>query len=197
MRRWWILIAAGMLVAADVVVLIGAASSKRGGADAKLTLTERELQVMADTSDNSAVILNPRYGDLSQRFPLHSVQLPWPQVDALGSAVRSSHPTAIRAFVAMEVAADAPEGSSRFKPADTSLDAAALRARYPDRTRYAIAKAIVRSVPNGIVSVIPLPESIYVPSEWTSTLRRSSTHFKVSLCYSREGDCWVCGAEAQ
>jgi hypothetical protein len=196
MRRWWILIAAGILVAADVVALLGAASGRRGGPDAKLSLTERELHLIADESDNSAVILTPRYGEIGRRFGERSVPLSAQQAEALGLGLHSARSTAIRAYAAMEVGADAPELSSRLRPVDTALDAASLRARYPDRSRYAIAQAIVRTVSNGQVFVVPLPEQIYVPGEYASTLRRSSAHFKVTLCYSRNGDCWVCGAGA-
>ena len=197
MRRLWIAIAAGILAAADVAVLIGAASSRRGGPDATLLLTERELQVAADSSDNSAVILTPRYGDSEGRFGNRSIPLPVTQYAALGKSLHWFRATAIRAYTALEVAADGPGGGSRLRLVDTALDAAALRARYPDRSRYAIAKAIVRAFPDGQVFVLPLPESIYVPSEYAATLRRSPTHFKASLCYSRAGDCRVCGAQTQ
>jgi hypothetical protein len=196
MKRIFVIAALGIVLAADAAVLIGVASSRSGGPDATLRLSERELVLEVESADNSAVILHPRYVDGAGPFGPRSV-LPASKAAELGITARPGQSAAKRAYVALKLQPDAPAGTSRLRVADVGLDPAALRRRYPDRNRYAVARAAVRMGPNREAWVIVLPESIYVPAQRVAVFRHAPAHFSVTLCYSREGDCWVCGAEGQ
>ena len=196
MKRMFVSGAIGILLAADAAVLIGVASSRSGGPDAALRLTERELRAVAESADNSAVILFPRYVESAERFGPRSAPLPASKAAELGIAARPGRSAAKRVFAVLELQPEAPAGASRLRAADVGLDPAALRRRYPDRSRYAVTRADVRVGPQGEAWVNVLPESIYVPTPRVGVFRRSPAHYNVTLCYSRQGDCWVCGAEA-
>jgi hypothetical protein len=198
MKLFYVAGAVAVILAADTAVLISVGASRRGGPDAVLRVSEREFEAAVESTDNSAVILDPRYGEDAARFGA-AVELAPSQAAALGVSARLGRSAAKRVFAALEVRPDAAAGASRLRIAGMEQDPAAVRARYPDRNRYAVVRAVVRiggpGGPSRRTWVVPLPESIYVPTQYTPALRRSPRRFNITLCYSREGDCWVCGAE--
>jgi hypothetical protein len=194
MKIFYIAGSVAVLLAADAAALIGVVASRRAGPEAMLRVSEREFEAVVESADNSAVILYPRYGAALLRS--RTVELEPSRAAALGVSARPGRSAAKRLFAALEVQPVASAGASRLRIAGMEQDRAALRARYPNRNRYAVVRAVlsIRGF-DGRAWVIPLPESIYVPPQYTRALRQSPRRFNITLCYSGEGDCWVCGAE--
>jgi hypothetical protein len=175
MRLRLLALAAGILLVADAILLLGVAIARRGAPEAELRLTERELTLPGRDEENAALAL----------------RLHWLDPARLRERRTGARPFAKAAYAVLELT---PTGLVR---ADSSRDPAALRARYPDRSRYAIAAAVER---NGWVTLAS--PSVYVPPEYMHVFRGLSrtnlpvTHprYEVSLCYGRNGDPWICGA---
>ena len=194
MKRLWLLaLAAGVLLIADGVLLLGVAAARRGAPEAELRLTERELALPGRDEENSALALRLHW---LRDEPLDAAKLA-----ALGFDTASQRPAAKAVYVVLEVTPTA------LVRADVGRDPALLRARYPDRRRYAITAGVARMWPNRRAGtpggyLAPASPAVYVPPEYMHVFRGLSRtdfpvadpRYEVSLCYDRNGDPWICGA---
>lgn len=167
MTRKGLWIGIAVVVASNLWALGLAAVNRQGEPDAVLQLTEREVPLVPGGPENSAVSLR-----LAWTGPTTARGAGWfdqAKLAALGfdcslpvtrdNAKRYSGRPARRVYAALEyegpawqrdAASLAPDvdvmsvhGVSHLMLADLDLDAARLRARYPDRTRVAIVRAVV------------------------------------------------------
>ncbi len=185
MRRRLLTLAAGILLVADAVLLTGVAAARRGEPESQLRLTERELTLPQRDEENSALALRLNWWGRER--------LDASTLSALGFDIASPRPAAKAVYAVLELT---PAGLVR---ADAGLAPVALRARYPDRHRYAIAAAVAR-VPGNFLA--PASPTIYVPPQFMHVFRGLSRtnppvtdpRYEVTLCYDRNGDPWMCGA---
>lgn len=200
MRRWLAFAAAGVLVAADAALLLGVARARRGEPEARLLLTERELALPPRNEENSALSL--RLNWWGGRVRPRDETLDAARLAALGFDTSSRRPAARRVYVVLELRPEAPEGFIRLARVDAGRDARLLRERYPDRQRYAIAAGVARmwwnsrlGSPGGIVT--PATSEVYVPPEYMRVFTGLTPpgRYEVALCYDRNGDPWICGAQ--
>jgi hypothetical protein len=210
MKRIAIAGAAGILLLADAVLLMGVALNRRGGPEATLQLTERELTLPRRTEENSALSLMLQWRDRTFRQP----GLEWlgpAKLQELGFDTQAERPASKPALAVLELQAEAGEGESRLKVVDAGLDRAGLRNRYPDRSRHAITHGFIRTFPDwrvqppGIRGWLELtPSRIYVPPEYLPVFRAlppsnlpvAHPRYQVSLCFGSRSEAWICGARA-
>ena len=196
MRPRLLALAAGILLVADAVLLLRVAAARRGAPEAELRLSERELTLPDRDEENSALALR-----LNWWGPLRNETLDAAKLAALGFDTASHRPAAKAVYVVLELTPTA------LVRADAGRDPALLRARYPDRRRYAIAAAVARMWGNrrpgtegGFLA--PASASVYVPPQYMHVFRGltrttfpvTDPRYDVSLCYDRNGDPWICGA---
>jgi hypothetical protein len=167
MTRKGLWLAAAVVVVSNLWALGLAAVNRQGEADATVQLTEREVNLVPGGPENSALSLR-----LAWTGPNTARDAGWfdqAKLAALGfdcslpvtreNAKHYSGRPARRVYAALEYegpawqryAAGLPpnvdttsaDGVSHLMLVDLDVDAARLRARYPDRTRVAIARAVV------------------------------------------------------
>lgn len=106
-------------------------------------------------------------------------------------------------FAVLGFMADLGEPGTRLAIVDAGLAPAGLRARYPDRTRYAIVPAVARRYDSpkqaghaGSISIEP--RYVYVPREYVGVFTGlegspapvSEPRYSATLCFSSTGDLW-------
>jgi hypothetical protein len=211
------------------VVLVRAALN-RGEALEPIILSERELSLRPRSDDNSVATMDLRWQQRTSRDGwFHCVKLRALGLDcsvAPGDADAARHYGRLlprRAFVAFELGGaawerlmaergpdveSAAERSSRLVAVDADRDAATLRGRHADPTRYLITAAVVRAmlvVPprgqpyiTGIVERVD-PGALHVPTELATQLpsagRASDPEqrplYRVSVRYGRRLEPWI------
>ncbi len=193
MRRIAIGIAAAIMIIADAFIVLGAMSARHGTPDAVLQLSERELRMPPRTEKNAALFL-----DFYWQAPDAARWLTMTKLDELGA--QSARSGLRQTFAALELRPDVPGDGTRLTVIDAALDAATLRARYPDRNRYAILPAMVRQNTRpqrqqfgGPGWVIVERRLVYVPPKYFNVLRAARS-YEVTLCLNDNGDLWICGA---
>ena len=107
---------------------------------------------------------------------------------------------AIQAENAAKQLAEERENYSRVFVIDSGRDVEALRAKYPDRARYAIAHGKVAihfasSGPSGYVSELSIP-GVNVPLELRQTVDRQK-RYEVSLAFGKRLEPWLTAAAAR
>lgn len=105
---------------------------------------------------------------------------------------------ATRAVFAAKQLADEQHKHSRLFAIDAGRDETALRAKYPDRSRYAIAHGKIAiyylsAGPTGYVSELSIP-GVNVPLEYRGTVDRNRP-FEVSLAFGKRLEPWLTGAK--
>jgi len=179
MRLFYVAGAVAVVLVADAAVLIGVVASRRSGPGAMLRVSEREFESAVISTDKSAAVLHPRYGPEATGFGSRAVEMESSRAAALGVSARPGSSAAKRVFAALEVQPDASAGAGRLRIADLEQDPAALRARYPDRSRYAVVRASCSSV-----GMIAEPGCFRCPRAFMcrrSTLRLSSDRRGASM----------------
>ncbi len=167
MRRTGLWLAAAVVVVSNSWALGLAAINRQGGPDAVLHLTEREVPLVPSGPENTAASL--RLAWTGPRGASDDTWFDQAKLAALGfdcsvpltreTAKHYAGRPARRVYAALEydgpawqryAASLAPDidttsanGVSHLMLVDLDRDAARLRARYPDRTRVAIAQAVV------------------------------------------------------
>ena len=191
MRRYGPWLAAALVVLSNLAAWRAAALNRSGEPEAVLVLTERELQLPAKQTENTALTLRlvfvrwrergdtvVREAGWFDRAKLESIgfdcRRPVTQENADYYRTRPPRTT----FAALEYGESASL-DSRLSVVDVDNDAAALRKRHPDRRRVAIveATAAMRYVSNpgqtpflmGRVTSA-LPRELNVPREWRGAL---------------------------
>ncbi len=167
MTRKGLWLAAAVVVGSNFWALGLAAVNRLGDSDAVLQLTEREVRLVPGAPENSAVSLRldwtgpniARNTDWFNQAKLASLGFDCSVPVTRENARRYSSMPARRVYAALEYegpawqryAASLPpnvdttsaDGVPHLMLVDLDLDAARLRARYPDRTRVAIVQAVV------------------------------------------------------
>jgi hypothetical protein len=164
-KRPALLAALGALLAADAFVLVDVA--RRGPAETVLRLTADELHIPKRNEENAPLV----------------ARLHW---DGTKTPAPADRAPAIPGFAVLELADGAAPGKTRLRVVDAGSDPGDLRAKYPDRGRYAISQAVLGRWPQ------LSPDSIYIPSEYLPALRKPD--YELSLCFGARGQVWVCGA---
>ena len=157
--------AAAVAVGAPLLVLLASARNRAGAPEAEVVLTERELRLVPLGEGRRWAILRldwnrelqwqqkePGWFD-KEKLAALGFDTRLPAEDPRASGFYSWQP-AREAFLALEY--DGPDARradsdspgdfasrSRLLPVDASLDAAALRARHPDRHRVLVVRAVV------------------------------------------------------
>ncbi len=97
------------------------------------------------------------------------------------------------------------EESSRLFVIDAGLDLAALRAKYPDRGRYAIVRALVRPSTTGETGKIggyieQIIDEVNVPHGYQSLVRRDAQErqlpFEATVAFGQRLEPWLLGVSA-
>lgn len=169
MARKGLWVAALVVIVANAFALAGARLNRTAEPEAALVLTERELRLPPREADNTAMVLRLEWTDLQPRYPDEETQ-GWFDAAKLASIgfdtslpvtrenqsrYQGMAPRAI--YAVLEHDGDAwrrheaaragdrdPQAASRgtrLVLIDVGTDAAALRARYPDRTRTVVVPA--------------------------------------------------------
>ncbi len=193
MKRTAVGIAAAIILIADAYIVFRAISARRARPDAVLQLSERELPMPPRPEKNSALFVDLRWRTADVPGWLTTAKL-----DELGA--KSDRSGARRALAVLELQPDTPGDGARLALVDAGLDAAALRARHPDRGRCAILPAIVRrnlrppqSQAGGPGWIIVERRLVYVPPEYFNVLRAARS-YEATLCLKDTGELWLCGA---
>ena len=223
-----------VVVVANGFALLHAARNRMGPSEASITLTERELSRVR-TDDDSGVSLMLNFQDPNRAvYPKSHRPEAWlnrEKLSALGfdCTVDPAHNRARdfyerqvprSAFIALEyngpawrlwdesrsVTASPVYLFSRLVAIDAEADAAALRARYPDRHSILILPAVVRisffdAGPRKgeyfrILGFIDnVPGSIHIPQPFSSKLRNfpvtNPTPYRVNLTFGSALEPWV------
>ncbi|MCU0250010.1 MAG: DUF4824 family protein [Vicinamibacterales bacterium] len=191
MRRYGPWLAATLVIVSNLAAWRVAALNRSGEPEAVLVLTERELQLPARQTENTALSLRLVFDRWRERGDTVVREAGWfgrAKLESIGFDCRRpvtaenaddyrTRPPR-RTFAALEYGEGASL-DSRLSVVDVDNDAAALRRRHPDRRRVAVveATAAVRYVSNpgqppflmGRVTSV-LPAEINVPREWRGAL---------------------------
>jgi hypothetical protein len=251
MSRKGLWIAALVVIVANAFALAGARLNRMGETEAVLDLTERELRLPPREADNTAMVLRLEWTDLQPRYPdedapswfdrakLASIgfDTSLPVTRDYAARYRGMPPRSVYAVLEHDGDAwrryadglvsqkekDAASRRPRLVLVDVGTDAAALRARYPDRRRTVIvpANAELRFVQprtgapflKGHVSVV-YPIELNVPKELrpileslsprtTSVADRQSgetepagePRYRVTVKWGRSLEPWIAGVE--
>lgn len=200
-RRRGPLFAAAALLAADAAILSTAARNRSGGPQACLELTARELAMQPRGREDSMLALR-----LNWRAPgwLEDAA----KLRELGVDPAAPRPQSRDVYAILSLSADSPPEQSRLWIEDAGHDAAALRRRYPDGSRHALARAVLRAHPSRRPDARPrasleiVPPVVYVPPELLpvfdgvepqATPARGPL-YTVRLCYGGLALPWIGGA---
>ena len=191
MRRYGPWLAAALVVLSNLAAWRAAALNRSGEPEAVLVLTERELQLPAKQTENTALSLRLVFDRWRERGDTVVREAGWfdrAKLQSIGfdcrRPVTAEHADYYRTrppratYAALEYA-ESSSLDSRLSVVDVDNDAAALRQRHPDRRRVAVveATAVIRQVINpgqppflmGRVTSV-LPPEINVPREWRGAL---------------------------
>lgn len=210
MKRPGLLLAAGVLLAADAVILATAARNRSGEAEARLQLTERELELPYRGRENTALALRlnwwgPEAGPAVRRPGWLAGE---GKLRELGFDLSTNKPQSKEVYAMLALSTAAPETRSRLELVDAGRDLRVLRSRYPDRSCHAAARAVARLRPAArpgpawSASIHTVPEAVSVPPEHmpvfegleTRNSPDSSPRYSVTLCYGGLALPWICGA---
>jgi hypothetical protein len=195
MTRRGLLVALAVVAAVNLGVLVGVARNRAGEPESTVLLDERELVLVRRPADDSTIRLRwniPREVWSGARPPTSlGAWIDQRKLDALGfdcsvpagrqdaeAFYASSLPR--KAIVVLELGGATwrehvtqPESASRLFPIDVGRDPQALRALYPDPSRYLFLQAVVRlnrdpggaGTPPSLVGRIVewLPDEVTVP----------------------------------
>lgn len=229
MNRWGVLGSVAVVLAANAFVLIGVAIDRSGGVVQKIELTERELPIWGASEDNTGVSVhllpNPGWRQ-ERRFDRAKLtelgfdcSIP-PEDPSAEWRYRKIPPR--QAFVVLEYDGVAwqrwlageeqnkhaspdtwKQVASRLVPVDAAREFAALHERYPDRTRFLIAPALIRlrleyegNKPTAVAGYLEelLVSEIHVPQPYARTLTQlRGKPYHLTLCYGKRYEPWVCG----
>ena len=251
MTRKGLWIAAVVVLASNAFTLWAARANRAGEPEAVLELTERELRLPSREADNTAMALRLEWTDLQPRYPAEPVpgwfdraklaslgfDTSLPVANENAEHYRGMAPRAVYAVLEYDGEAWRAHFDSLAEPADkeaagrrtrlalidVGLDAAALRARHPDRTRTAVVPATAglsfvqprsgQPFLRGRINVV-FPVELNVPRELrpvleslspraTSVIDRQSgeiepagePRYRVTVRWGRSLEPWIAGVE--
>lgn len=178
MKTW---LAIGVVIVANAVLLVNA-SRNRAATRREIELTERELQVVQQGRENTALFLLMTYHDGGDW--LNAAKLGELGLDTSSERLVLPRP----AYVALTLE-ERPEGS-RLKAVDAALQAETLTTRYPDQSRYLISRgtvAIHKRQSSSAGSAVVLPRMVNVPLPPKPPLQR----YTVKVRYGAHWEPWV------
>ncbi len=205
MKLWAVASSIALVVAANVFVLAGVAADRSGGPIQRVELTQSDLPEAWTGDDNTGIAVRlATFGPQSRERPVLDeaklVQIGFDCSVPPGAPSAVSH---YRRQPAREALVVFQLGGPVLTPVDTGRDFRALRVRYADQGRYLIVPALVRArlryeegkpvaVEGWYFSLQPL---IHVPQPYARTLRelRARNSYRLTLCYGKRLEPWVCG----
>lgn len=235
-----VLIAAAIGCVANVWMIVGAASNRRTS-DSELTLTSRELRLDRQERDATATFVRLEWMQLrgmpgatwfdSKKLAAIGYDVSVPPADQNAEWwYRRQKPKVAYAVLEFDgpIAAtfprqqlhssndrpDAPPSATRLIVVDAGNDAAMLRQRYPDRSRYLISRADVRIKLGSATPTTPahvfgevgrlFPYAIQVPAEHAAALRAfgstspaQASGFTMTIRYGRKLEPWVARVKSE
>jgi hypothetical protein len=254
MFRKGLWIAAVVVIVSNTYTLGSAWVNRRGEPEAVLELTERELRLAPREADNTAIVLQVEWNDLAQRRQGPGNRAPdwfdaaklasigfdcrFPLTDENAKIYRGTPPRATYAVFENDgeawrrywdgLTADAEREAASRRPRlvliDVGNDAAALRARYPDRRRVVIVPAMAglvfvqddarKPVLRGRINIVYPPELNVprelrpvidsLPSRTVSAVERSAgqldpagePRYRVTVKWGRSLEPWIESVQA-
>lgn len=228
MKNWrsWLALPALVLLA-NAWALVSVARNRSGEPGAVIELTDAELRAELAREENSGVALHLEWLGPARWPPYREEWLDAAKLAELGvPTARGQQRPGKPVFVALEYDGPAwkdwmekhppeevkdppiPRSRSRLVVVDAARDAATLRRRYPDRSRYWITRGLVRAHYEqekeqrrirGYVSML-VPDLIHVPLPWSEHLREwerkrpsgsPSPRYRVRLAVGHNLEPWV------
>ncbi|MBZ5637785.1 MAG: DUF4824 family protein [Acidobacteriia bacterium] len=157
MRRWGPFLAIAWVLLSSAIALLGVARNRAGEPDADVVLTERELRLPPSLAEeNTGLSLLLTWSGMDPSSPGEAAWLDRAKLESLGFDCRlpSEASSAVAHYgrvpprevvLVLEFDPDRKEPSAtRLFVVDAGLDPVDLRRRYPDRSRYVVARGIMR-----------------------------------------------------